>query len=148
MDFLLFLNRFSRSLEQTVIDTLGKFGIESGRSDLNAGVWIGNRKISAQGITASRWITIHGVSFNISTDLRYYDKIIPCGLDKSVAGVCSLSSEYPDVRISIETASNTWIQSFANTFSSRIETVTEPEEYMSLLHFQDDLKLEKVTIQL
>ena len=62
------------------------FGIQSGRVDGLTGVWIGGenenaRKICAMGVKSSRWVTMHGIGFNINTDLNYFSHIIPCGID-------------------------------------------------------------------
>lgn len=60
------------------------------RSDVNTGVWVGKNKISAVGLTASRWITMHGTSLNVNCDLRHFEEIVPCGIRQSDRGVCSI----------------------------------------------------------
>jgi lipoyl(octanoyl) transferase len=75
-----------RFLEEAVILTLKDFGIESGRVDGLTGVWIEGetknaRKICAMGVKSSRWVTMHGIGFNINTDLNFFSHIIPCGID-------------------------------------------------------------------
>lgn len=134
------VRRFSRSLEQTVIETLKKYGIQGERSDLNAGVWIGNKKISAQGITASRWITIHGVSLNVSTDMSYYKKIVPCGLDSSIAGVCSISSLSQSSNVTPEAVANDWLSSFSSIFNLSLDNVEDPQKVLSNLQTSELLQ--------
>ena len=87
------IHKYLRFLEQAVIDTLAEYGIESGRVDGLTGVWIEGdspraRKICALGVKSSRWVTMHGIGFNINSDLTYFGHIIPCGIDdKSVTSM-------------------------------------------------------------
>jgi lipoyl(octanoyl) transferase len=80
------IHKYMRFLEEAVILTLKNFGIESGRVDGLTGVWIDGdsknaRKICAMGVKSSRWVTMHGIGFNINTDLNFFSHIIPCGID-------------------------------------------------------------------
>jgi lipoyl(octanoyl) transferase len=86
------LRRYVRSLEAAVIDTAVAFGVESGRVDGMAGVWVdGQRKLAAIGVRVKRGVTTHGLALNVNTDLAWFDEMIPCGLrDK---GVTSLARE-------------------------------------------------------
>lgn len=84
--------RLTTQLEETVIRTLHGFGVVGERSDVNTGVWVRKNKISAVGLTASRWITMHGIALNVNCDLAHFDQIIPCGIALSDRGVCSLQS--------------------------------------------------------
>jgi lipoyl(octanoyl) transferase len=79
---------YMRSLEEVLIRTARDFGIEAGRSPGAAGVWVGNDKLVAMGVHLSRWVTSHGFAFNVNTDLRYFEWIVPCGLHGK--GVTSL----------------------------------------------------------
>jgi lipoate-protein ligase B len=80
-----------RQLEETVIVCLNKLNIKSIRlPEVNSGVWIDNNKISAVGVTASRWITNHGSAINIHCDLESFQCIIPCGIRDTTYGVCRL----------------------------------------------------------
>lgn len=87
------IHLYMRTLEEAVILTLKDFGIESGRVDGLTGVWIDGsshnaRKICAMGVKSSRWVTMHGIGFNINTDLNYFNYIVPCGIeDKSVTSL-------------------------------------------------------------
>jgi len=69
-----------------VILTLADYGIDGGRYEGYTGVWIDAdnqraRKICAMGVRCSRWVTMHGLAFNINTDLAYFKNIVPCGID-------------------------------------------------------------------
>jgi lipoyl(octanoyl) transferase len=80
------IHKYMRFLEEAVILTLSDFGIQSGRVDGLTGVWIDGetknaRKICAMGVKSSRWVTMHGIGFNINTDLNFFSHIIPCGID-------------------------------------------------------------------
>ncbi len=87
------IHKYLRFLEEAVILTLKEFGIESGRVDGLTGVWIDGdkpsaRKICAIGVKSSRWVTMHGIGFNINSDLSYFSHIVPCGItDKAVTSM-------------------------------------------------------------
>lgn len=90
------IHRYLRTLEEVVILTLNEFGVKGERHEGLTGVWIDagtpkERKICAMGVKCSRWVTMHGIGFNINTDLNYFNHIVPCGIqDKAVT---SLSKE-------------------------------------------------------
>jgi lipoyl(octanoyl) transferase len=92
-NFFTDIHKYLRFLEEAVIQTLAEYGIESGRSDGETGVWLDSgtknaRKICALGVRSSRWVTMHGFAFNVNPDLDYFGNIIPCGIiDKSVTSM-------------------------------------------------------------
>jgi lipoate-protein ligase B len=71
---------YMRSLEEIFIRVAAEYGIEAGRLAGAAGVWVGNSKLVALGVHISRWVTSHGFAFNVNTDLRFFEWIVPCGL--------------------------------------------------------------------
>lgn len=80
------IHKYLRFLEEAVIQTLAHYGIKGDRYEGYTGVWIDPdlptaRKICAMGVRCSRWITMHGLAFNINTNLDYFKHIIPCGID-------------------------------------------------------------------
>lgn len=79
---------YMRSLEEVFIGVAADFGVHASRLAGAAGVWVGDKKLVAMGVHVSRWITSHGFAFNVSTDLSYFDYIVPCGLHGK--GVTSL----------------------------------------------------------
>jgi lipoyl(octanoyl) transferase len=87
------IHRYLRTLEEVIIATLADYGLNGDRSPGETGVWldVGSpfaRKICAMGVRASRWVTMHGWAFNLNTDLRYFEYIIPCGIkDKAVTSL-------------------------------------------------------------
>jgi lipoyl(octanoyl) transferase len=83
---------YVRGVEQAIIDTLADFGIAAGRIPKLTGVWVGERKIAAIGVHISRWITSHGFALNVTTDLSYFQYIVPCGLTKPVTSMAQLGT--------------------------------------------------------
>ena len=81
---------YVRAVEQAIIDTLADYGISAGRIPKLTGVWVDNRKIAAIGVHISRWVTSHGFALNVSTDLTYFQYIVPCGLTKPVTSMAAL----------------------------------------------------------
>jgi lipoyl(octanoyl) transferase len=71
---------YMRSLEEVFIAVAAEYGLEAGRLAAAPGVWLGNDKLVAMGVHISRWVTSHGFAFNVNTDLRYFEWIVPCGL--------------------------------------------------------------------
>ncbi len=87
------IHKYLRYLEEAVIQTVADFGIVAGRVDGLTGVWVdfdgeNPRKICALGVKSSRWVTMHGIGFNVNSDLSYFSHIIPCGIqDKAVTSM-------------------------------------------------------------
>ncbi len=109
---------YVRTLEAALIGVLAQFGIEASRSERNHGVWVGDAKIAAIGVRVSRGVTTHGFALNVSTDLSYFQHIIPCGLaDAGVTSMQHLTGEVIEMRkVEDEVA-----QAFANQFGFAIE---------------------------
>ena len=83
------LHKFLRLLEETLLATLAAFGLRGRRQPGRTGVWVEEAKIASIGIGVRRWISWHGFALNVSTDLRAFEAIVPCGL----AGVSMTSME-------------------------------------------------------
>jgi len=81
---------YVRAIEQVLIDTLADSGIAAGRIPKLTGVWVEGRKIAAIGVHISRWVTSHGFALNVSTDLSYFQYIVPCGLQMPVTSMAQL----------------------------------------------------------
>ena len=71
---------YMRTLEELIIRVLREFDIKGIMIKGLTGVWVENKKIAAQGVRISRWVTMHGFSINVCPQLSYYDGIIPCGI--------------------------------------------------------------------
>ena len=74
------LHWYLREVEQALIDALFGYGIVAGRKERYTGVWVDDRKIASIGVHARDWVTWHGFALNVTTDLRYFDLIVPCGI--------------------------------------------------------------------
>ncbi len=92
------IHGYMRFLEQIVIDTLAEFGIQGQRDKCATGVWVSGgpteashelesvrvfkpQKICAMGVRVSRWVSMHGLALNVTTNLDHFDLIVPCGLE-------------------------------------------------------------------
>ena len=82
---------YLRLLEQTLMNTVEKFGIDAGRKEKYTGVWAGDRKIAAIGVSLRRWITSHGFALNVNNDLAVFSTIVPCGINEF--GVTNMLAE-------------------------------------------------------
>jgi lipoyl(octanoyl) transferase len=86
------LHRYVRDLEETLIRTVARFGVDAGRVQGLTGVWVGREKVAAIGVRISRWITSHGFALNVAPDLAYFDLIVPCGIsDRGVTSMAQLT---------------------------------------------------------
>jgi lipoyl(octanoyl) transferase len=112
------IHKYMRLLEEAVIMTLLEYDIIAQRMEGQTGVWLGVgsiqvRKICAMGVKSSRWVTMHGLGFNVNSDLRYFDHIIPCGIsDKSVTSMANELGEEVDMN----ELSNKLLVNLANLF--------------------------------
>ena len=97
------LKDYIAALEQAVIDTVARYGIAAGRIEGASGVWVDEksarpRKICAIGVRASRYVTMHGLALNVSTDLRWFGYINPCGFtDRGVTSIAAETGVCPDM---------------------------------------------------
>ncbi len=107
---------FVRAIEQVLIDTLADFGIEAKRIAGMTGVWVAEAKIAAIGVHLSRWVSTHGWALNVSTELRYFEYIVPCGLTKPVTSMRALG-----VHADIEEVKSALARHFGEVFDFEIE---------------------------
>ena len=119
------LNGYLRFLEQVIIDTLAPFGIDGHRDPAATGVWVHSphastpkpqaSKIAAIGVRVTRWVTMHGLALNVTTNLDHFDLIVPCGLTgRSVTSMQQvLGNRCPGM--------DAVKQAFSNAFGNAIE---------------------------
>jgi lipoyl(octanoyl) transferase len=74
------VHRYVRDLEEVMIRLCGDFGVAAGRVCGLTGAWVGSDKIGAIGVRIARWVTSHGLAFNVTTDLTPFGLIVPCGI--------------------------------------------------------------------
>ncbi|MEO6849750.1 MAG: lipoyl(octanoyl) transferase LipB [Mucilaginibacter sp.] len=85
-NFFTDIHLYLRTLEEAVILTMAQYGLKGDRYPGYTGVWLdpaneNARKICALGVRCSRWVTMHGLAFNVNTNLDYFGNIVPCGID-------------------------------------------------------------------
>ena len=111
--------RFVRDLEEVVIRASADVGVELHRSDVQTGVWAGPSKVCAIGVRLMRMrISVHGFALNCTTDLSWYDAIVPCGL--AGEGVASLS-QLAEREITVEEMAPLVARRFEEVFERRLE---------------------------
>tara|TARA_Y100000287_G_scaffold177597_1_gene169405 strand:+ start:1672 stop:2358 length:687 start_codon:yes stop_codon:yes gene_type:complete len=123
-NFFTDIHKYLRFLEDIVINVLKKFLITGIRISGSTGVWVPHkeknlthRKICAMGVRASRWVTMHGIAFNVDPDLSYFNNIIPCGIQNK--GVTSLKNEL-DKNVSFEKVEEIFKSEFSEVFKTLI----------------------------
>jgi len=117
--FDLTIPAYLQKLEQSLIDYLRELGIEShpGEPGLT-GVWSNGEKVAAIGIKLNRSVVSHGFALNLTTDLDYFDGIVPCGHpDKRPTSVEALAG----VRLNTQDAARDYARHFADVFEARAE---------------------------
>lgn len=75
------LHAYLRALEAALIEVMGDFGLRGSRDPRNTGCWVGGRKVASIGVAVRRWVTWHGLALNVNTDLDWFRRFDPCGLD-------------------------------------------------------------------
>jgi len=89
------LHDYMRLLEQAVIETCAEFGIAAGRDAAATGVWVDVAKICAMGVRVRKWVTMHGLALNVTTNLDHFGLIVPCGLaQREVTSMQRLLGQY------------------------------------------------------
>jgi lipoyl(octanoyl) transferase len=132
---------YVRMLEEVMIRTCGNFGVVARREEGKSGVWIdsvaGNldaaEKLGAIGVHISRWVTSHGFAFNVATDLRYFELIVPCGiaerkatsLEKVLGGAVKRNEAAPKL-----------VEHFGEVFGREPQPATREELFAALERFE------------
>ncbi|QMS84697.1 lipoyl(octanoyl) transferase LipB [Candidatus Xianfuyuplasma coldseepsis] len=123
-DFGLRLSDYMHQLEAVIIDTLATYNITGYRKDAFPGVWVDDTKICAIGVHAKRFITYHGLAFNVTTNKSYFDLINPCGITDYT--ISSMSDFYSNPNM------NAVKQQVIDSFSSIFDVTFEPTTFDQL----------------
>jgi len=123
------LHWYLRQVEEALIQTLAAYSIRAERNVGFTGVWTNGRKIASIGVHARDWVTWHGFALNVTTDLSYFDLIIPCGIDGVTMTsiereIDSRESQLPQA--TVETAAELAAEAFGKLFNL-VPTRVNPE---------------------
>ena len=123
-------HKYLRTLEEVIIRTCRHYNLMCERNAKYTGVWINNRKIAAIGVKISHWVTMHGFAFNVNTNLKLFDGIIPCGInDKTVT---SLKEEL-NKDIDIQEVKLLLLKNFEEIFNYSETILKKREELLSFI---------------
>jgi lipoate-protein ligase B len=111
------VRRYVRDLEQVMLQVAESYGLTPQRIEGMTGAFCDQRKYGALGVRISRWVTMHGIAINVSTDLDAFSLIVPCGL--RTTSVTSLSRE-TGREISLEDAQARTVEQFAKVFGYKL----------------------------
>jgi len=119
---------YVEQLEEVMLRATADFGIGGKRLESKHGVWVdspgGEEKLAALGVHLSRWITSHGFAYNVATDLRFFDLIVPCGIpDRQATSLERLLSR----GVSMDELRPRLISHFGEVFSRRMVSVSRRE---------------------
>ena len=112
---------YVRDLEEVMIRVCADYGVTAGRIQGLTGTWVGAEKIGAIGVRLSRWLTMHGFAFNVSTNLDHFKLIVPCGI--SDRGVTSLERA-TGRRLSIAEVEDAVVRRFQEIFDRQVIDAT------------------------
>lgn len=117
------VRRYVRDLEQVMLQTAQSYGLSAHRVEGKTGAFVDQRKYGALGVRISRWVTMHGIAINVTTDLNAFALIVPCGLHDTQ--VTSLSRETGHA-ITMAEASERALQQFRAVFGYELRSSLTP----------------------
>jgi len=133
---------YVRTLEETMIRTTADFGLTAFRIPGKTGIWVNpnaeqdatEEKLAAIGVHLSRWVTSHGFAYNVSTDLRYFDLIVPCGIaERKATSLEKLLSR----NVALDEVKPTLAHHFAELFSFAPRRISREQLASSLSGFEE-----------
>lgn len=124
------VHRYLRRLEEVLIRALADAGIAATRRAGLTGVWVGKRKIGSLGVGLRRWVTRHGFALNVTTDLRFFGAIVPCGIENcEMTSVAALGGK----PASVEAMCRPVARRFAEVFGFGRPAEVAPEAVLATL---------------
>jgi lipoyl(octanoyl) transferase len=115
------VHRYVRDLEEVMIRVCADYGVTAGRITGCSGAWIADAKIGAIGVRISRWITSHGFAFNVTTDMDFFNLIVPCGIaDRGVMSLASAIGRVPE----FSEVEDRFVEHFATVFDREVVPLT------------------------
>ena len=122
------VHKYVRDLEEVMIRVCADYGVTAGRIAGLSGAWVGDAKIGAIGVRISRWITSHGFAFNVTTDVAFFDLIVPCGIaDRGVTSLAREIGRTPDM----SEVEDRFISRFTEVLSSAPSAALESKPALS-----------------
>jgi lipoyl(octanoyl) transferase len=134
---------YVRMLEEVMIRATAEFGVAAGRVAGKTGIWVpsantSEEKLGAIGIHIGRWVTSHGLAYNVSTDLRYFDLIVPCGIaDRKATSLEKLLGR----GVSINEAAPPLAKHFGEVFGLTMKQASVPELLEQLQRFEQPVAI-------
>ena len=114
------VHKYVRDLEEVMIRVCADHGVTAGRIKGLSGAWVGDAKIGAIGVRISRWITSHGFAFNVTTDVDFFNLIVPCGIaDRGVTSLASAIGRVP----ALPEVEDRIVDHFAKVFDRVVEKI-------------------------
>jgi lipoate-protein ligase B len=128
------VHRYMRNLEESLIRLLARYEIQGMRDPRFTGVWTQKGKIAAMGVHISRWVTRHGFALNVSTNLSFYDLIVPCGIIGK-----RVTSMQQHLANSVDTGevARKYIAEFGSLFNRNMIGTSEDALRSELRHYED-----------
>jgi len=109
------LHWYLRQVEEFLIKALATYELAGTRRAPYTGVWIDDRKIASIGVHARDWVTWHGFALNVTTDLRYFDLIVPCGIP--AVRMTSIAAEKPNEPVELTDVAQRVVAAVADVFA-------------------------------
>ena len=123
------IRQYIHNLEELIIRVLGGFDIAADRDNGYTGVWVKDEAIAAIGLSVKRWVSMHGLSLNVNTNLNHFSLIRPCGFtDRKVTSISHLLNRHVPMNVVTEQL----LACFSEVFNADIELRSETDLVRSL----------------